>query len=114
MKVDEADEKERLAARVLARWNAIIKRDYDKVYQFATPTYRKIYPKEHFFGNYAAQLKYEKVKVREIEFQNPEKTSAKVVVDVTFTTQDGQFHLTSPVVEKWVKEEGKWWHIEPK
>jgi len=108
------NEKDLLAKRVLARWNAIIKRNYDHVYDFATPTYRKTFSKEHFFNNYAAQLRYEKAEIREIQFKNPEKSSARVVVDVTFTTQDGQFQLTSPVVETWIKEDGEWWHVEPR
>ncbi|QBQ53554.1 nuclear transport factor 2 family protein [Nitrosococcus wardiae] len=111
-----AEEKEALKARVQARWEAVIAEDFDKAYEFTTPSYRQAYSKNHFFSQYGGQIDQEGVTVLEVTFQNPERTAAEVSLNVDFSaegvTPGTLFRNTSYLKETWVKEEGQWWRVE--
>ncbi len=105
-----------LQKRVEARWDAVLRGDYDLAYDFATPSYRKVYSRKHFFNQYARQVEPESVKVVKIEFQNPERTVARVWIDLGFSAtgwgSNPVIHTSTVVKETWVKEEGRWWRVE--
>lgn len=113
----EAEEREVLKARVQALWDAVIAVDFDKVYEFTTPAYRKAYSKAHFFSRYGNQLDRKSITIKEIVFQNPERTTAKVTVDLKFSTRGFStseiVHTSANVFETWIKEDGEWWRVEP-
>ncbi|MGR9106203.1 MAG: hypothetical protein ACU843_04650 [Gammaproteobacteria bacterium] len=112
----EEAEKDLLKSRVLARWNAMIAEDYDKAYEFTTPSYRRTYSKSHFFGQYGGQISRDGVTVRDIVFEDPEHKTAKVVINLDFTAEGATpgtlFHNTSYLEDTWVKEEDQWWRVE--
>ncbi len=114
--LSEAEDKANLEQRVLARWEAVIAGDYDRAYAFASPSYRRVYSKQHFFNQYARQLKQEGVKIVKIEFQNPQRTAARVALELTYSTlgfgPQPVFRNTAYLKETWVKEDGQWWRVE--
>lgn len=100
-----------LKARVLARWKALIARDYSAVYGFTSPTYRAAFSKEHYLSRFAEQVKRESVDVYSLEYNNPEQTAARVRVVIHYLTELGgaPFRGESGDWEYWVKESGEWW-----
>lgn len=108
-------EKARLRERVQARWDALVKGDYDTVYEFASPTYREVFSKRHFLRGHSRQVKRTGIEIDKIEFTNDERTQARVSLYILYKTElwGGQlyegrrFHR-----EAWVKEDGEWWRVE--
>lgn len=113
----EAEEKEALKSRVQAVWDAMIAVDFDRVYEFTTPAYRKAFTKAHFFARYGNQIDRDSITVKEIAFQNPERTTAKVTLIMNFSTRGFSkseiIRNSTSVNETWVKEQGEWWRVEP-
>lgn len=110
-------EEEALRARVEARWQAILALDFDKVYQFATPSYRATHSLEHFKNQYAAQIERKGVEIRQIGFDPEDPNTARVQVILRFATSGVHgpvLELSNPIDETWVKEEGQWWYVEPR
>lgn len=102
-----------LRDRVLARWDALLKRDYDAVYGFTTPSYRKVFTKQDYLGRFAEQVRRDKVEIHHVEFLNEARTKARVRVIIHFTTTipGGLYQGTNGIWETWVVEAGQWWIV---
>ena len=59
---DEAQLKE----RVLARWKALIQRDFEAAYPFETPAYRAIYTPRQFLAQQGGQVDWRMANVKDI------------------------------------------------
>jgi hypothetical protein len=107
-------EEQVLKQRVRARWDAILADDWDQVYEFTTPAYREKYSKTHFFNQYGGQILRTGFEFRSITFENPERTQAKVVGTILFTTEafGRPYHGRNYQEEHWTRVDGTWWHIE--
>jgi len=105
-------EVEKLTKRVEGRWAAFLKEDFDKVYEYATPAYRKSFGKTHFFNQYGGQILRTgtKIAILEIDKDNPDE--AKVAVEIFFRT-DG-YNGSTFSNDTWKKVNGEWWMIETK
>jgi hypothetical protein len=112
-----SEEERALRKRVHARWDAVLAMDFDRVYEFATPEYRKTYSKAHFFGQYGGQIKRNKIEILKVEFLDEARTEALVHIDIYYMLvpdfgapfEDTAFHK-----EAWVKVDGEWWRVEPR
>jgi hypothetical protein len=110
-------EEQALRERIHARWEAILALDFDRVYQFATPAYRRAHNLTHFQNQYAAQVHRKGIEIRDIRFDPEDPAAAKVGVLLTFESSGAVgpiFEGVSRVEETWVKQEGQWWHVEPR
>jgi hypothetical protein len=102
-----------LKSRVEERWQAMLARDYDKAYAYASPAYRKVFSKRQYLSDYAEQIRRDKVEVLKIEFTDDKQKHARVRVLIHYTTviNDNLAHLTGGIWEYWAIEEGQWWHV---
>jgi hypothetical protein len=103
-----------LRARVLGRWQALMKRDYDTAYErYVSPTYRAAFSQRHFYHMYGGQIVRDKVEVRRIDFTDAEKSEARVLVTIYFTTdiQGRAQQLTGENKEYWSKIDGQWYLV---
>ena len=102
-----------LRARVKGYWDALLKRDYDALYAFTTPSYRKVFDKRHFLGNFGEQLRRDRAEVTKVTFNDAGHTSAHVLVAVLFTTEvAGKIaQLRGASEENWVKVDGEWYNV---
>ncbi|MEC9362823.1 MAG: hypothetical protein VYC42_06335 [Pseudomonadota bacterium] len=111
-------EEQALRARVEARWDALIKVDMAKVYEFATPTYRKANSLNHLNNQYAAQVQRDSIRIDSVRFEEGTPPSAKVALTLYFTTSgfggSDPLKLDAPVTDTWVKVDGEWWYVEPR
>lgn len=105
-----------LRERVLARWQALIKRDIEAAYQFETPAYRAIYTPTQLGFWYGTQLAWRMANVKNILYDDP--VMAKVQVEVEYQYADSSrggkvpevMNLTQEVQETWLRKDGQWWH----
>lgn len=109
--VSEADEAQ-LKERVLARWQALIKGDFDVAYQFETPAYRAIYTPSQFRYQFGNQTLWRMANVMDIHYDDP--IVARVQVEVAYRYVEpargrGMQDMTHQVSETWLHKEGQWW-----
>lgn len=111
--VNAADEA-LLKERVLARWQALIKGDFEAAYQFETPAYRAIYAPLQFKYQFGNQVMWRAANVISVRYADPEV--AKVRVEVLYRYAEAEkadsnvLNTTSQVDESWFRKEGNWWH----
>lgn len=110
--VTEVDET-LLRERVSARWQALIKGDFEAAYQFETPAYRSIYTPSQFRYQFGNQTLWRMANIVNIHYDDP--IVARVQVEVTYHYADpgkgqGVQNMTHRVGEVWLRKEGQWWH----
>lgn len=108
--------RDHLARRVNELWNAVIEGKWDQVYEFATPAYREVYDKRHFFRRYGSQVERTGVELKSIEFSDEAESQAKVGLDILYKSRFGGYDLDLRQYhqEVWQKVDGEWWRVEPK
>jgi len=109
--VTEAEEAQ-LRERVLARWQALIKGDFDAAYQFETPAYRAIYTPSQFRYRFGNQTLWRMANVVDIHYDDP--IVARVRVEVAYRYADPEkgremLDMNQGVNEVWLRKENQWW-----
>lgn len=109
---DEAGEA-LLKGRVSARWQALIKGDFEAAYQFETPAYRAIYTPSQFRYQFGNQILWRMASVKSIHYDDP--IVARVRVDVAYHYAEPEkgldaLNATQEVNEVWLRKESQWWH----
>ncbi|HRW64206.1 MAG TPA: hypothetical protein P5032_00400 [Candidatus Competibacter sp.] len=102
-----------LKERVLARWQALIDRKFDAIYQFETPAYRAIYTPSQVRSQNSGQLEWRMVTVKKIDYDGSDV--ARIQLEVAYRYADpgsgGQpFDMKQTVREIWLRKDGQWWH----
>lgn len=95
--------------RAQARWQTLIKGDYEGAYKMTPPSYRAVYSLEQFRSRFGGAVKWVAAEVVSAECE-PERCT--VVVDVSvrpMTRGRPGATVSTGVDEKWVKEDGQWW-----
>ena len=99
-------DKEIVAERAQARWDALVKSDFDRAYGYISPAGREVMNS----GAYASSLKrdfWTGAKIDRVECQTPEACD----VDVTIEYQHRGMKMNAPLREKWVKQRSNWWFV---
>lgn len=102
-----------LKGRVLDRWQALIKRDFESAYLFETPAYRAIFNPRQFQLQYGGQVDWRVANVKSIDYDSP--NVARVGVEITSRSVDPNRNgevsdITQQVKETWLRKDGQWWH----
>jgi hypothetical protein len=105
-------EEAQLRARVLARWEALIKGDFEAAYQFETPAYRAIYTLSQFRTQFGNQTRWIMADIKEIRYDD--SNVAKIRVEVAYRyaepAKNGEVvDMTHEVDEIWLRKEEQWW-----
>jgi hypothetical protein len=107
---------EQLKLRVEARWAAVVKRDFERAYQYESPGYRDLYSLERYKGRFGGQVGWVDARVAKLAIEG---TSAKVVVTVQYKAMV-PFNLESgsavaagetALDERWILDGGIWYHL---
>jgi hypothetical protein len=101
-----------LTARVDARWAALIKRDFAKVYQYETPKYRSRVTPEAFRNSFGPAVQWHVAKVVTIDYDRADLATVGVMLDSSFVVPWRDTPVRAKALEKedWEKVEGHWWH----
>jgi len=111
-----------LRTRVLARWDALIKRNFEEAYQYLSPAYRRLYPLDVFVARFGSSVIWDSVNITSVAVM-PGDDSAKVVLELFYQLAlpgvDGarlgaDVGLISKTVhESWIWADDEWWFVEP-
>lgn len=103
-----------LKERAEARWQALMKGDFDKAYTFTTPDYRAVVTAPQYRGKYGRVADWRVARVVNVSYDVP--TVAAVSVEVTYRvmlpgTPGEMFETQKPISEKWIYKDREWWYI---
>lgn len=104
-----------LEERVRGRWQALIARDFEAAYDYASPNYRAVFSKGMFIRNFSYTLDWQLTAVEVLAY-DAEAAVASVAVRVMSkstkqTAVSAQFgFVPSTIRERWVSIDGEWWH----
>ena len=104
-----------LEQRVRARWLALSSGDYEKVWEFSTPVYRSVFPKDMYVLRFSYTVQRELTGVEVLDYD-----AAAAVASVTARVMSKPIKQTSaasqalgavPVTvhERWIFIDSEWW-----
>ena len=110
---DEAARRDALKKRVLAKWDAMVKRDFDAVYAFTSPAYREAFSLSVFkrkFGN--ARVQWQSVDVVSMDFKGNDAATVNIKINIVYHDPQSQksINMATHDQESWVYNDGQWWY----
>ncbi|PIE40565.1 MAG: hypothetical protein CSA51_00115 [Gammaproteobacteria bacterium] len=110
-----AKQKARLVERVEQRWQAQAAKDWDKAWEFTTPNYRSVFPKELYRNNFSFDVDWELTGVDVLNYDAQAavaSVAARVMSSPSRHRQSASKLGTVPSVirEKWLLIDGEWWY----
>lgn len=110
-------ESQRLALeeRVRERWQALASRDFEKAWEFTSPNYRAIFPKQLYVKKFSYAVKWELTGIEIVNYDGGAAV-ASVVVRVmseptkrTSTASELIGATPTSFRERWIFMEDEWW-----
>jgi len=104
-----------LEQRASERWQALSARDYGKVWEFSTPVYRSVFPKNLYALQFSYAVERELTAIEVTNYDAPAavaSVTARVMskpLKQTSTASMALGALPVTVNEKWVFVDGQWW-----
>lgn len=110
--VDQA-QRALLEQRVVARWDALIKKDFETAYSFTSPAYRKLYTLNSFKSKFGNKVTWKRIEVVGVDFKGDNAAIVGIILHfVYYTTQmDKPLDMKTYIQEPWVREDGQWWYL---
>jgi hypothetical protein len=99
-------DQEVIKERAQARWNAMVKSDFGTAYSYMSPSGRAIITKD----GYATTLKegfWTDAQVKGVTCSGPEACDVHLLIEYAHAGS----RFKTPLVEKWVKNDGNWWYL---
>lgn len=101
-----------LAARVQARWDAVIAGDYEKAYAFETPAYRSVFSMQQYRGRFGDAVTWKGARVLSSKYDKSHMASVSVAVEYeAVVSLAGNIRSVRVMSEKWLYSDGAWWYI---
>lgn len=105
-----------LEQRVKERWQALSEADYGRAWEFSTPNYRSVFPKELYVLQFSYAVERRLTGVEVLDYD-----AAAAVASVTARVMSKPLKQTSEasvaigalpldIREKWIFIEGQWWY----
>jgi hypothetical protein len=97
-----------VAERASARWQALIKRDYEGAYAFLSPASREVTSLSKFQGQIQA-IQYRAVAVEKVECA---AEVCKVMLKLTYDYPPAKIRgVVTPLDENWIIDRGQAWYV---
>lgn len=101
-----------LAARVQARWDALIAGDYESAYGFETPAYRSVFSIQQYRGRIGDAVTWKSARVLSSKYDEIHMASVSVAVEYeAVVSLAGNVRSVRVMAEKWLYSDGAWWYI---
>ena len=105
-----------LEQRVRERWQALSAGDYGRAWDYSTPVYRSIFPKELYVLQFSYVVERELTGVEVLNYDAPAAVASVAVRVMSKPTKQtsaasravGALPVT--ITEQWILVDGKWWH----
>jgi hypothetical protein len=100
-----------LKERAQARWEALIKKDWDAAYQYELPAYRQTHDVNQFRSKFGSKLQWKHIEAKNAVIVQENKTAdVKLNLAYQILLSDGvPMDNEVEINERWVKQEGDWW-----
>lgn len=111
-----AQDKSEIEQRVRARWQTLSTRDFEKSWDYTTPAFREVFPKQLYINKFSYAVEWE---LTAVEIINYDVDAAVVSVAVRvmskptkLTSQASQAIGAVPLTfrERWIYVAGEWWY----
>lgn len=108
-------QQQQLETKVAQRWQARIAGDWDKAWEFTSPAYREVFPKQLYARKFSYAVQWELTGVELLNYDASAAVASVVVRVMSKPTK--QTSAASVAVgaiprelrEKWIFESGEWW-----
>lgn len=109
-----SERRKALEQRVTAKWDALIRHDFDAAYSFTSPAYRQQFSLDVFKRQFATgRVVWKRIEVVDIEFKGND--AAKVGINIHLVYYPAQaekaIDMSPYVQEPWVWVDGQWWYL---
>lgn len=109
-----SERRKALEQRVTAKWDALIRHDFDAAYSFTSPAYRQQFSLDVFKRQFATgRVVWKRIEVVDIEFKGND--AAKVGINIHLVYYPAQaekaIEMSPYVQEPWVWVDGQWWYL---
>jgi hypothetical protein len=111
---DSGTPEEQVARRAQARWDALVKRDFDAAYAYIQPAYRAVVSIEDYKKTFGAAGQWKSAQIQQVTCQ-AERCAARIrLTTATLLPQFAQRipETTTHFDETWVRDEGRWWFFQ--
>jgi hypothetical protein len=105
----DEEETARLEKRVAERWQTKIDRDFGATWEFATPEYRKNFPRDLYVQKFSYAVEWELTGVAAAVAS----VAARVMSKPTKLTSEASRAIGAvprTIREKWILVDGQWWY----
>lgn len=102
-----------LKQRVMAKWDALIQKDFASAYAFTSPGYRQSFPLQSFKGRFGNQLSWQRVEVAKVDFKGEDAATIGIYVHFRYYPPQAEkaLDMKTFVEESWVLVDGQWWYL---
>jgi len=109
---------DKLVERIERRWEFYAVRDYEGAWDFSTPEYRRIFPRESYYKNFHGLLEFELTGVRLLAY-DASAAVASVAVRVMISPRPGAPAASlalgktpTTIDERWKLVGGNWYYVD--
>lgn len=94
------------------RWKFLVVRNFEKAYEFLTPSYRTLKTPDEYRGTFGNGANWKNPMVESVQCENDERCTVTIKLDVVVVASGFYKPIQSNLTEIWLKEEGQWWAYE--
>lgn len=111
--IKSLQDEEVLKERVTSYWNHKIKREFDKMYPYEDPLFRKRISLVAYIRQYGSPaMSYTSFKVQDIKMNDAEHAEVKIKTDVRLKVPGAKaFEHDTELTEQWVMIDREWYHV---
>ncbi len=102
-----------VAQRAQARWDALIKGDLETAYRYLSPGYRQVKSFERYKRGIFGVGIWQGAKVDKVVCEQPDvcKVTVMVTTRLVLPRVGAPMESTTPVYERWIRDDQGWWHV---
>lgn len=102
------------ASRALARWNALIEKEWTKAYSYETPSYRKTYSRNDFINSFGTAVTWVGIEHISSVKINENVIDLKLKLLFIYNMSGKDMKIPTMITERWQLIDSNWWHVKQK
>lgn len=102
-----------LEQRVVARWDALIRKDFTTAYSFTSPAYRKLYSLDSFKSKFGNKATWKRIEVVDVDFKGEDAATVGINLHFVYYAEQASkpLDMKTYVQEPWVRVDKQWWYL---
>lgn len=95
--------------RIEARWDALIKRDFEKAWEYTQPSFRALVPQKDYRNRFGAAGQWKGMQVHQVKCEAERCTARLRLTSIINMPRFRGQELVGYINEVWVRADGQWW-----